>query len=146
MEWSTYSQPSAKGNIKEDVKGLDFIMGLRPVTYHIDKDELDKAIGVVDSSDYKEKYDIEKIKQTGFIAKEVQQAAQKSRYDFSGVTTLKEKAGLYSIAYSEFVVPLVKAVQEQQVIIESYEEKFTSQEEKIEQLMNRIEKLEESSK
>ncbi|RLD61142.1 MAG: hypothetical protein DRJ05_03290 [Bacteroidetes bacterium] len=146
VEWETYSKSSAKGNIKEDVKGLDFIMDLRPVTYHIDKDEMDRAIGVVDSSDYAEKYDIEKIKQTGFLAEEILQAANKSGYYFSGVTTLKEETGLYSIAYSKFVVPLVKAVQEQNEIIEAYEEKFISQEDKMELLMDRLEKLEKSLK
>jgi hypothetical protein len=146
VSWSTYSKMSGKSNIKEDVQGLDFIMDLRPITYYVDKDAIDKALGVVDSSDYKEKYDIEKIKQSGFIAEEVLQSSKKSNYEFSGISVLNEKEGLYSIAYAEFVVPLVKGMQEQQGIIESYEDRFTSQEKTIEKLIKRIEKLEKTSK
>ncbi len=43
-------------------------MNLRPVTYNFNKDKMDELIGTVDSSDYPEKYDIEKIKQSGFLA------------------------------------------------------------------------------
>lgn len=80
-----------KNNIQEDVKGLDFILKLRPVTYYIDKDIADKLIGTVDSSDYKEKYDIEQIKQSGFPAQEVETAALEVGYEFSGVHKSKEK-------------------------------------------------------
>ncbi len=56
---------------------------------------------------------------TGFLAQEVEAAAKKINYDFSGVDVPKVDGGLYSLRYAEFVVPLVKAVQEQQVIIET---------------------------
>ena len=49
---------------------------------------------------------------TGFIAQEVEQAAIESSYDFSGVQNPQDPDGLYSLRYSEFVVPIVKAVQE----------------------------------
>ncbi len=48
--------------------------------------------------------------QTGFVAQDVETAAQSAGYDFSGVDVDK-KTGLYSLRYAEFVVPLVKAVQ-----------------------------------
>ena len=110
--WSTYSDRRIKTDIKEDVSGLDFITRLRPVTFHIDKDIQDELTGAVDYSDYAEKYDIEKIKLSGFIAQEVEQAAKSVGYDFSGVTTPEGDTKLYSLSYAEFVVPLVKAVQE----------------------------------
>jgi len=38
-----------------------------------------------DEGKWKGKYDIEQIEMTGFIAQEVEQAAQKAGYNFSGV-------------------------------------------------------------
>ncbi len=137
VTWDTYSDERAKNNINEDVKGLDFINELRPVTYYFDKKKMDELIGTVDSSDYQGKYDIEKIKQTGFLAQDVEKAAIKSGYDFSGIKKPKDKTGYYSLAYAEFVVPLVKAVQEQQQMLEK-------QNNTIELLMKRLEILEKS--
>jgi len=118
VSWSTYSDERMKENIREDVKGLDFIMKLRPVTYHVNKDKIDNILGVEDKSDYPEKYDIEKIKQSGFLAQEVEQAAIESGYYFSGVTAPANENTPYSLSYAQFVVPLVKAIQEQQELIE----------------------------
>ncbi len=153
--WSTYSDSRAKNQIKEDVIGLDFIMKLRPVTWYWDKDKLDAILGVVDSSDYKEKYDIEKIKQSGFLAQEVELAAFETGYDFSGVHAPVNKNTPYSISYAEFVVPLVKALREQQKLsieqkqkIEKLDESFNNQQELTEAfqeqniLLKRLEKHE----
>lgn len=52
------------------------------------------------------------IKFTGFVAQEVEAAARKLNYDFSGVDAPKTTSGFYGLRYSDFVVPLVKAVQE----------------------------------
>ncbi len=48
----------------------------------------------------------------GFIAQEVEEAAKKLNYEFSGVDKPQTEDGLYGLRYSDFVVPLVKAVQE----------------------------------
>ena len=53
-----------------------------------------------------------KIIHTGFIAQEVEQAAGKLHYEFSGVDKPKNNNDLYGLRYADFVVPLVKAVQE----------------------------------
>ncbi len=53
-----------------------------------------------------------KIQFTGFLAQEVEAAAKKIGYDFSGVDAPKNENDLYGLRYAEFVVPLVKAVQE----------------------------------
>ena len=50
--------------------------------------------------------------QTGFIAQEVERAAQKLGYEFSGVDAPKNENDHYGLRYAEFTVPLVKAVQE----------------------------------
>jgi len=49
---------------------------------------------------------------TGFIAQEVEAAAKKVGFNFDGVDAPKNEHDLYGIRYAEFVVPLVKAVQE----------------------------------
>jgi len=49
---------------------------------------------------------------TGFVAQNVEKAAQEIGYDFSGVETPPNDGTPYSLRYAEFVVPLVKAVQE----------------------------------
>jgi len=55
---------------------------------------------------------------TGFIAQEVEQVAKSLGFTFSGVDAPDNEKDLYGLRYAEFVVPLVKAVQEQQVMIE----------------------------
>ena len=135
VPWAIYSDGRIKTDVKEDVSGLDFITRLRPVTYHIDKDTEDRLMGTVDSSDYAEKYDIEKIKMTGFIAQEVEQAAREAGYDFSGITKPKGDRDLYSLSYAQFVVPLVKAVQEQQGVIQSLEKDNKKLQSSIEKLL-----------
>ncbi len=60
----------------------------------------------------------EKTLYSGFVAQEVEQAASDAGYDFSGVDKPKNPTGFYGLRYAEFVVPLVKAVQEQQEQIE----------------------------
>jgi len=47
---------------------------------------------------------------TGFVAQDVEKAAKSVGYDFDGVDV--DENGIYGLRYSEFVVPLVKAVQE----------------------------------
>jgi hypothetical protein len=134
--WSTFSDGRINDNVKQDVAGLDFINRLRPITYNLNIHRQNEMCGKDEkkSGDWPEKYDIEKMRMTGFIAQEVEKAAQDAGYDFSGIDKPVE-GGLYSLRYSDFVVPLVKAVQEQQVIIDN-------QQKQIEELMKRIEILE----
>jgi hypothetical protein len=118
VTWSTYSDARVKNNVQEDVKGLDFITRLRPVTYYRNIKAMAEITGNKEISDYPEKYDIEKIKFSGFLAQDVEQAAREANYDFSGITIPKKSNELYTLSYEQFVVPLVKAVQEQQQQIE----------------------------
>ena len=107
--WTSFSDGRIKKNIKENVPGLRFINLLKPITYNYDLKKEYALLGEVDSSEYAEKNDIEKTSFTGFVAQEVDAAAKKINYDFSGV----DKTGkIMGLRYSEFVVPLVKAVQE----------------------------------
>jgi trimeric autotransporter adhesin len=54
----------------------------------------------------------EQIVYTGFLAQEVESLTKKMSYDFSGIDAAKNDKDLYGLRYAEFVVPLVKAVQE----------------------------------
>ncbi len=124
---TTYSDARIKDNITSDVPGLSFITKLRPVTYNLNiHRQNDMMYGTLkpDTLDWEGKYDIEKIKMTGFIAQEVDRAAQEVNYNFSGIYQPKNDKDLYGLSYSAFVVPLVKAVQEQQVIIETQSSKI----------------------
>ena len=58
----------------------------------------------------KARADKEKQVQSGFVAQDVEAIAKRLGYDFSGVEV--DEIGMYSLRYGEFVVPLVKAVQE----------------------------------
>src|SRR6185436_1225671 len=54
----------------------------------------------------------EQVVYTGFAAQDVEKAAKELNYDFSGVDAARNEKDLYGLRYAEFVVPLVKAVQE----------------------------------
>ena len=136
--WSTLSDARIKNNVREDVKGLEFILQLRPVTYSFDKNKTDDLIGVVDESLSPVKYDIERIRFSGFLAQEVERAANHTGYDFSGVTKPENERDLYSLRYAEFVVPLVKAVQEQQNLIEQLNEKIQLLETQLNELKSNL--------
>ncbi|HLF64246.1 MAG TPA: tail fiber domain-containing protein [Saprospiraceae bacterium] len=114
--WSTYSDGRFKSNITEDVVGLDFIKKLRPVMYNVDLDAIQdwKALhyDARDSALYDDKYEIESYRFSGFIAQEVENASRSANYTFSGLCPPKNEKDFYSLRYAEFVVPLVKAVQE----------------------------------
>ena len=183
--WSTLSDGRFKKNVSENVKGLDFIMKLRPVTYLYDFEKIrdgQQGAGIVNDNiernviarfasaksnnklpNYKLKSKLkapsfaiaslpnqpavatanyqqevnanDQIRYTGFIAQEVEATAKSVGFDFSGVDKPKNENDHYALRYAEFVVPLVKAVQEQQALI-------NEQQELINELTKRIEKLE----
>jgi hypothetical protein len=139
--WTNFSDVRIKDNIKENVPGLLFINKLRPVTFHYNVRKENALLGVANEAEWTGKYDIEKIPFTGFIAQEVAQAAKNSDYDFSGVDKSGEIMGL---RYSEFVAPLVKAVQELSRQNEELQRKTLEQDEKIERLTNRLNELKAS--
>lgn len=107
---TTWSDRRIKDNIQANVPGLDFITKITPVTYHYNLSKAGGLLGTSGNSGTKSA--VEQITQSGFIAQQVDSAAQACGYDFSGVVRPQNPNGLYSIAYSEFVVPLVKSVQE----------------------------------
>jgi hypothetical protein len=75
------------------------------------------------------------VKYTGFVAQEVPMLP-KPRYDFSGVDVPKNKEDFYGIRYAEFVVPLVKAVQEQQQQLDELKAQNRELKELVTKLLN----------
>jgi len=82
------------------------------------------------------------IRRTGFIAQEVEQAALKTKYNFSGIIKPHTGTDHYSLSYESFVVPMVKAIQEQQVQIEKQCNLIDQQQQELEMLKKRLDKLE----
>lgn len=141
--WTNISDGNFKKNIKENVSGLSFIMKLRPVTYNMDMVALAskfKEWEGDEADEYRQKAIAEKeaMVWTGFVAQEVESAAKEVNYNFSGVDKPRNQYGVYGLRYAEFVVPLVKAVQEQQAQIESLKQVNNEQRQLIDALVNRM--------
>ena len=121
--FNTISDGRFKFNIQENVSGLDFIMKLRPVTYQLDTRKIQnsllsgKSFAAFANTDSNVIHSMS-IRRTGFIAQEVEKAANETGFNFDAVKKPENDKDHYSLSYEEFVVPLVKAVQEQQKQIE----------------------------
>lgn len=118
-----------KKDLNENVPGLEFINLLKPVTYHYNIKGLDEKIGVASARQSsmgdeggeaqlrRQLEDAaiaskEKKLYTGFVAQQVEEAAKSLNYEFSGVLAPQSDNDVYGISYSDFVIPLVKAVQQ----------------------------------
>ena len=77
------------------------------------------------------------MRRTGFIAQEVETAAVTTGYDFSGLVKPKTSNDHYSLSYEAFVVPLVKAVQEQQEMIRVLTEEVKTLKAQIAEMRNK---------
>jgi hypothetical protein len=139
---SVVSDGRFKTNVKDEVKGLDFIMKLHPVVYNFDTQKLDAFLmkDMPDSlknermskNDYAESI---AIRHTGFIAQEVEKAAIESVFVFDGIHHPTDENDNYSLVYSLFTVPLVKAVQE-------LNEKNEAQQKEIQNLIEKLKEYE----
>ena len=73
----------------------------------------------------------EAILYTGFIAQEVEAAAEEAGYDFSAVVKPQNEKSQYNLSYSTFTVPLVKAVQELKAQNEALQSRIEALEAKL---------------
>jgi trimeric autotransporter adhesin len=161
-----YSDGRFKKDVQQNVPGLEFIKQLRPVTYHYDihgindytgataqtkkareimkeKNDADPA-GIAKQAALEESSILAKEKKlyTGFVAQEVDAVAQKMNFDFSGVYHPENDKDLYGLSYSDFVVPLVKAVQELSDNADKLVQLNAEKDKQISLLEARLEKLE----
>jgi hypothetical protein len=109
VAWTITSDSRYKSQIQNSDLGLNFINQLRPVSYFRNNDETEKL-------------------EYGFIAQQVEQALQQSGAAHTGIIS-KDDAGMYSIRYNDLMAPMVKAIQEQQAIIDELRKKVAQQDE-----------------
>lgn len=141
VSFSTPSDGRFKNNVREEVHGLDFVTRLRPVVYNFDTRKFDEFLlqnapdsmksARLQATDYSTSTE---IRRTGFIAQEVELAAKEVGYQFSGLHAPSTDSDNYSISYSEFVMPLVKAVQELHAANTALEQRLDAQAQMIEEL------------
>jgi hypothetical protein len=136
-----YSFPSDarfKFNVQENVPGLDFISRLKPVTYQFDTQKFDAYINPK-SVDNDAQMDYQKsmaLTHSGFLAQDVEQICKDLGYEFDGlhIPDASNPYDNYSVSYSQFIMPLVKAVQEQQEQIEKATSSIQNYEDRMKHL------------
>jgi hypothetical protein len=119
--WTTYSDQRVKQNIDRIQYGLNDVLKLRPVTYDHHGSQFSNHTLVVDA---------EHSKEIGFIAQEVyeviKEVVQKPE---------DENAELWSMNYEKLTPVLVKAIQEQQKIIEELKAQQAATNESLAKIM-----------
>lgn len=119
MAWSNLSDIREKKDIQEMSYGLDFINKLRPVEF--------RMINGNDKKDF------------GFIAQEIE-ALFGTEYNVLSIGGTEERK--LALRYTDFIAPMVKAIQEQQEIIETQKAAIESQQTEIEELKARLAAIE----
>ena len=105
-----------KYDVQANVPGLAFITALRPVTYRFD----DARLGQFERTGNlppRSAPNSSAAVHTGFLAQDVERTALALGFRFDGVHAPANARDHYGLGYAQFVVPLVKAIQEQQVQI-----------------------------
>ncbi len=127
------SDKRLKYNISEnDVKGLEFILQLRPVTYNFDSKKQTEFLTRDFSKEKQEKYlnhdfsnEFEVVR-SGFIAQEVEKSCIVTNYEFDGLHKPSSDKDYYGLSYESFVVPLTKAIKEQQLQLDIIKDEILS--------------------
>ena len=86
---------------------------------------------------FKRMNEISSMTQTGFIAQEVENAANEIGYKFDGVHHPVNEKDNYTVGYATFVVPLVKGMQEQQVMIDELKKQVADLQEQLNKIQAR---------
>lgn len=144
--WTTLSDVRFKQDLQPQEHGLDFILQLKPITYHLDIAGLNRHLYgkqadslMSDASFGKGIRTKEQQLYSGFSAQQVEQAAAKVGYNFSGLHKPANDKDHYTLEYATFVVPLVKAVQEQQALIEGQQKMIEEQAKQLAELKKEME-------
>jgi len=111
-----YTNPSDarfKQSVREDVLGLSLILKLRPVSYTFDRHAFAKHINEDTEGREGELAAASQARTVGFLAQEVEKTVEELRFTaFDAVHAPENPTDNYGLAYAQFIVPLVKAVQE----------------------------------
>ena len=126
VAWTITSDKRWKSNIKTSDLGLDFITKLNPVSYVRNNDESKKI-------------------EYGFIAQELEETLLKIGITTAGILS-KNNEGMYQVRYNDFIAPMVKAIQEQQILIEEQQTINENQQKQIEDLKVVVERLTSNKK
>ena len=114
VAWTITSDKRWKSDIKNSELGLDFVKKLRPVSYFRNNDESKKL-------------------EYGFIAQEIEEALNNAGASNNGIIS-KDDKGMYGVRYNDLMSPIVKAIQEQQQMIEMLKQENKLMQEQIEEL------------
>ena len=141
--WTNVSDGRFKKEVRENVPGLRFIKRLTPVTYKLDMNAMATFLNIpMENRNLTDEQSKGNSLQTGFIAQDVERVARSLDFEFSGIDAPKNSSDHYGLRYAEFVVPLVKAVQEQQDIIETQKEELQLLKTQYTELLRRLEVVE----
>jgi hypothetical protein len=121
--WSNFSDQRAKTDIQDVGYGLDLIRQLRPVSF-----KMKNGNGNTDF---------------GFVAQDIE-ALLGEKYNVLDIGGGEER--MLSLRYSQFIAPMVKAMQEQQDMIDSQQVKIDSQQARIEELEQQQAQIDELKK
>ena len=122
----TRSDARDKIEIQDTVLGLDFIKKLTPRQFKMNSRELYFEQGK--QRDFTATNDGSKAGKRfhqGFVAQEVKKVIEEMNVDFAGYQDHKINGGedVLSLGYTEFIAPIVKAIQQQQHIIEQLQQR-----------------------
>lgn len=123
VPWTITSDKRWKSNIHKSNLGLDFIKQLNPVSY-TRKDVIfnEGKTTILEKT-------TNPMTEYGFIAQELENTLNKFSSTNNGIIS-KDDTGMYGVRYNDLIAPMVKAIQEQQVIIEELKLKITKLENK----------------
>jgi len=121
--WTITSDKRWKSSIKDSELGLNFLKTLRPVSYTRTNDEKHKT-------------------EYGFIAQELDESFNKAGDPNNGVIS-KDDAGMLGVRYNDFISISVKAIQEQQLLIEELQKANAELLKANAAILKRLESLEE---
>ena len=122
VAWTLTSDKRWKDNIKDSGLGLNFLKTLRPVSYTRNNDKKQKT-------------------EYGFIAQDVDAALLKAGDPNNGIIT-KDDEGMLGVRYNDFISISVKAIQEQQELIEALQKSNAELLKANAAILERLERLE----
>ncbi|MBK9338893.1 MAG: tail fiber domain-containing protein [Lewinellaceae bacterium] len=147
VDWTFPSDARFKYNVHDDqVPGLAFIKQLRPVTYQFDARKFDEHVmqNMPDSIQQQRLSQSTFVResapvQTGFLAQEVERACRDLNFTFSGLHVPENNTDNYGLAYASFVPLLVKAIQEQQELINAQQTENAQLRQQLNQIQSTFE-------